>query len=307
MSTHRKNVRTRRSLALVSTAALGLSLAACSTDDGSGEDAGSAEEGDMTVTLGYLPSWPDGLTMAYLLDNQLSAAGYTVEHEELNDAGVLYTALAEGDVDIYPSAWSEGLHTSYMEQYEGDLEDLGEYFPSATSFLAVPSYTEIDSIEELAENPDLFDGTITGIEASAGLMEDTADPVMPDYGLDDAGFTLQESSTTAMLTELGEAIDSQEDIVVTMWTPFWANDAYDIKPLEDPMGSYGDGEGLHFIAHAGFGEEHPEVADWLGQVQLADSYQGLENTVVNDFPDDPAAGVEAWLEENPDALPAFEG
>jgi glycine betaine/proline transport system substrate-binding protein len=304
MSTHRKNLRTRQAVAVVSTAALGLSLAACSTDEGAEDGSG---ESDMTVTLGYIPTWPDGKSMAYLLDNQLTAAGYTVEHEEISDAGVLYTALAEGDVDIYPSAWSEGLHTDYMEQYEGDLEDLGMYFPDAMSYLAVPEYTDIDSIEELAENPDMFDGTITGIGADSGIMATTENEVMPAYGLEEAGFELQVSDATSMLAALGEAIDNEEDIVVTMWSPYWPNAAYPIKPIEDPQGAYGDGEGLHFIGHAGFGEEYPEVADWLGQLDLADSYQSLEDLLENDYVDDPAAGVEAWLEENPDAVPAFEG
>lgn len=305
MSTHRKNLRARQTVALVSTAALGLSLAACSTDDG-GEDTGS-EEGDKTITLGYLPSWPDGLSMAYLIDNQLSEAGYTVEHEELNDPGVLYTALAEGDVDLYPSAWSEATHADFMEEFGDDLEDLGSYFPDGETFLAVPEYTDIDSLADLPDNADLFDGTITGIEGGAGIMKDTREKVIPTYGLEDAGYTLQEAGSAGMLTALDEAIANEEDILVTMWLPYWPNAAYPLKKLEDPEGAFGGGEGLHFMGHAGFSDQYPEVADWLGQIDITDTYQSLENLVANDYEDDPAAGVEAWLEENPDAVPAFEG
>ena len=307
MFTHRTHTMARRGTALAAVAALGLTLAACSSDDEGGSD-GDAGDGDKTISLGYLPSWTDGLSMAYLLDNQLSAAGYTVEHEELEQAGVLYTALADGDVDIYPSAWSDGLHLSYMEEYGDDLADLGAYYEGAKSFLAVPTYTDIDSLADLPDNVDMFDGTITGIEASAGLMETTADPVIPTYGLEDAGYTLQDSSTTAMLTALGEAIDSQEDILVTMWTPFWANASYDIKALEDPEGAFGEPEDLHFMGHKGFADEFPEVAEWLGQVKLTDQqYSDLEKTVVVDHEGDPAAGVQAWLDANPDVIPPFEG
>src|SRR5699024_1205477 len=84
-----------------------------------------------TITLGYIPSWTDGLSTAYLLDHFLSEAGYTVEHEELSEAGVLYTALAQSDVDIYPSAWPEVTHAEYMEQYGDQMEDLGTYYDNA--------------------------------------------------------------------------------------------------------------------------------------------------------------------------------
>ena len=303
MSTHRKNLRTRQAVALASTAALGLSLAACSTDDG-GEDTGSGEE-DKTITLGYLPSWTDGLSSAYLLDKKLTEAGYTVEHEEMNEVGVLFTALAEGDIDMYPSAWSD-LHSSYLEQYGDDLETVGAYYPSADKFLAVPEYTEVDSLDELADNVDLFDGTITGIEPSAGIMEATSDDVIPAYGLAEAGYTLQESGTSPMITALDEAIANEEDILVTMWTPFWANEEYPLKRLEDPQGAFGESENLEYVATAGFSEEHPEVAEWLGQIDLTESFPELDS-MVNDSTDDPAAAVDEWLEANPDAVPAFEG
>src|SRR5699024_363375 len=151
--------------------------------------------GGGTITLGYIPSWTDGLSTAYLLDNRLTAMGYDVEHEEISEAGVLYAGLAQGDVDMYPSAWPEVTHASYMEEYG-------------------------DSIEDLVGQADRFGNRIVGIEPGAGLTEATQDSVIPGYGLDD--YELITSSTPAMITELQNAIDSEEDIVVTLWTPFWA-------------------------------------------------------------------------------------
>ncbi|PRZ04924.1 glycine betaine/proline transport system substrate-binding protein [Isoptericola sp. CG 20/1183] len=309
MSTHRKHLRRRQGVALVSAAALGLTLTACASDD-AGSDGATEESAaeDMTITLGYIPSWTDGLSTAYLLDNVLSEAGYTVEHEEVQEAGLLYTALAEGDVDMYPSAWPEVTHAKYMEEYGDSIEDIGTYYGNAKLTMAVPEYTDIDSIAELADNPDLFDGTITGIEPGAGLTAAVQDNVIPTYGLDEAGYELQTSSTTAMLTELEQATENEEDILVTLWQPFWANASYPVKTLEDPEGALGKAEGLHFLGTDGFAEERPEVAEWIGQITLDDAqYGSLEDTVVNEFPDDPAAGVEAWLEENPDVIPPFEG
>lgn len=278
-------------------AAASLALAGCATgDDTAGGDGGSEDKG--TITLGFLPSWTDGLSTAYLLQDQLEKLGYTVEMQTLTEAGPLYTGLAQGDVDIYPSAWPELTHASYMEEYGDSIEDLGAYYDNAKLTIAVPSYTDIDSIEDLKGNADRFDGRIIGIEPGAGLTAQTQDTMMPAYELE-GEYTLETSSTAAMLTVLGEAIENQEDVVVTLWRPFWANDAYDVKDLEDPLGAMGEPEALHFLGTAGFSEEYPEAAELIEQITLDDAqYGALEDLVVNEYGEgNEAEAVDAWLEQ----------
>jgi glycine betaine/proline transport system substrate-binding protein len=292
--------------------ALGLLMTACGSDDGGDSDTGSSEEGggggDQTITLGIIPSWTDGLSTAYLWQNILESEGYTVEIEEIAEAAPLYTGVANGDIDIYPSAWPEVTHASYMEQYGDDLEDLGAYYEGAKLTFAVPEYTDISSIEELADNADMFDGKITGIEPGAGLTQVTKEEVMPTYGLDE-DFTLVESSTTAMLAELQKAVDAEEDIVVTLWRPFWANSEFPVKDLEDPEGALGEPETLNAIATAGFSEEHPEVADMAANFKLDDDqYGSLEDMVVNEYGQGKESeAIDAWLEENPDFVDSLKG
>jgi len=281
-----------------------LALAGCATgnDTAGGNGGGDSEGGDKgTITLGFIPSWTDGLSMAYLVQDQLEKLGYTVELETLTEAGPLYTGLAQGDVDMFPSAWPEVTHAQYMETYGDDLEDLGAYYENAKLTIAVPSYMDIDSIEDLKGQAARFDGKITGIEPGAGLTGVTQDSMMPEYGLD-GEYKLETSSTSAMLTVLGEAIDNQEDIVVTLWKPFWANSSYDVKDLEDPLGAMGEAETLNFMAHKGFAEEFPEAADLVKQIKLDDDqYGSLEDLVVNEFGEgQEAEAVDKWLEENGD-------
>lgn len=284
-------------------AGLGLTLAACGDSDDNGSNNGGGDGGGDTITLGYIPSWTDGQSTAYLLEHILEEAGYTVEHEELSEAGVLYTSLAEGSVDMYPSAWPEVTHASYMEQYEDQIEDIGAYYDNAVLTFAVPEYSEITSIDELPDYVDQLDGRIVGIEPGAGLTEATQESVFPTYGLDDAGFSLATSSTATMLTELGNAIDQEEEIVVTLWRPFWANAEFNVRDLEDPEGALGETEALHFLGREGFAEDFPEVAEWIEGIQLSDEeYGALEDLVVNQHPDDPAAGVAEWLEEYADVV-----
>ncbi|MFE7505301.1 glycine betaine ABC transporter substrate-binding protein [Promicromonospora sp. NPDC057488] len=273
---------------------LGLSLTACASGDESGD-------GDKTITLGIIPSWTDGLSTAYLWKNILEEDGYTVEITEINDAAPLYTGLAEGDIDIFPSAWPEVTHAAYMDEYGDDLEDLGTYYDGAKLTMAVPEYSELQSIEDLIGKSADYDGKIVGIEAGAGLTKATQEQVIPEYGLDADGWTLQTSSTPAMLNALDEAVQAQEDIVVTLWRPFWANNTFPVRDLEDPKGALGEAEGLHELATAGFSEEYPEVAEMIGKAKLDDEqYGSLEDQVVNEHEGDPAAGVEAWLADNQD-------
>jgi len=296
------NRRTLTRGGVVAAGALGvaLTLGACTSTGGDTPDDSMG-----TITLGFIPSWTDGLSTAYLLEDQLEKLGYTVEMTELTEAAPLYTGLAGGDVDIYPSAWPEVTHASYMEEYGDDIEDLGAYYDNAKLTIAVPSYSPIDSLDELADNADLFGGTIVGIEPGSGLVKVTGESMMPAYGIEDS-FELVTSSTSAMLTELGNAIDSQENIVVTLWRPFWANSAFDIKDLEDPLGAMGEPEALHFLATKGFAEQYPEAAALIGTIKLDDAeYGALEDLVVNQFgTGQEADAIDAWLTEFPDA---FEG
>ena len=292
--------------ALALGAAASLTLAGCaggSDDNGGDTDAGGSTETCDTVTLGFLPSWTDGLSTAYLLENQLGAMGINVEMQTLTEAGPLYTGLAQGDVDIYPSAWPEVTHASYMEEYGDSIEDLGAYYEGAVLTIAVPDYVDVQSIEDLQGNADMFDGQIIGIEPGAGLTGVTQDSMMPEYGLD-GEYELITSSTAAMLTELGNAIDAQEDIVVTSWRPFWANAAYDLRDLEDPLGAMGDPEALHFLGTDGFSERCAEAAEFIAGIQLSDAdYASLEDMVVNEYGEGrEAEAVEAWIEANPEAF-----
>ncbi len=286
-------------------AAAALALTGCTSDSGDADNsADTGDSGDKgTITLGFLPSWTDGLSTAYLLENQLEKIGYTVEMEELTEASILYTGLANGDVDIYPSAWSERTHASYMEEYGDNIEDLGAYYEGAVLTIAVPEYVDIDSLEDLKDNADMFDGKIIGIEPSAGLTKQTQETMMPAYGLEDS-YELITSSTSSMLAELTKAVDNEEPIVVTLWRPYWANAAFPMKDLEDPEGAMGEPEALHFLATKGFSEKYPEAAELIAGIKLDDEqYGGLEDRVVNQFDegDEPAAIVD-WLGAFPDAF-----
>jgi glycine betaine/proline transport system substrate-binding protein len=289
-----------RTTAGIITLGLGGALALTGCTTAGATDASDNSKG--TITIGYLPSWTDAVNNAFLLEDQFTKLGYTVELETLTEPGMLYTALAEGDVDIYPSAWPEISQKAYMDTYADDLEDLGTYYEDAQGFLAVPEYMDdIDSVDDLKGQGDRFGGRIYTIEPGSGTATMAQDNLFPAHDLGDE-YTLTSSSLAGMLTVLDDAVESQEDVVVTLWKPYWAIEAYGLKALEDPLNGMGDPEGLHFMGHKGFAEEFPEAAELLSKIRLDDAqYGSLENMVVNEFGEGQEAdAIDAWLEDNGD-------
>jgi glycine betaine/proline transport system substrate-binding protein len=161
----------------------------------------------------------------------------------------------------------------------------------------VPDYVDVRSIPELKGKSEMFNGQIIGIEAGAGEMRLSEDVVIPGYGLEE--YTLVEGSTSAMLAELDRAVSNEEPIVVTLWRPHWAYDAYPIRDLEDPEGYLGGAEEMHVVAHKGFSDEYPEVAEWLSNFELNDEQIGsLTSTVIQEYgTGQEAEAVEAWLSD----------
>jgi glycine betaine/proline transport system substrate-binding protein len=102
---------------------------------------------DKTFDLYYV-NWAEGVAMSYLVAAILEDQGYTVSLTEA-DPGIVFTTIAQGDADAFLDGWLPVTHGSYQEQYGDDYLDLGYNFEGARIGLVVPTYVEIDSIEEL--------------------------------------------------------------------------------------------------------------------------------------------------------------
>ena len=126
---------------------------------------------------------------------------------------------------------------------------------------------------------------------------------MPEYGLE-GEYELVTSSTGGMLAELDTAVAAEDPIVVTLWRPFWANDAWPLKDLEDPKGAMGESESLHFLGKKGFADEFPEAAEFISKVKLTDEqYGALESLVTSDeYKDKSAEAVDKWIGEYGDQI-----
>jgi glycine betaine/proline transport system substrate-binding protein len=268
-------------------------------EDAAGEDGEITGQGD-TISIGWMP-WEEAIAVTNLWHAILEENGFEVDQQQL-DPGLVFEGVSTGDLDLFLDAWLPNTHADYWDEYSEDVEDFGQWLDDAPLTWTVPAYVdEVDSIADLADNADLFDGTIVGIEPGAGLTNISQNEVIPTYGLED-DFELLESSTPAMLSELDNAIQNEEPILVTLWRPHPAYAEYDLKDLEDPENALGDPDSIHAIARDGFSDDYPELAEALENFQFEhDALSELEVQVLEEEGQE-LEGAQAWLDENRDLV-----
>ena len=108
-------------------------------------------------------------------------------------------------------------------KYKDDLDGLGENLTGAKIGLVVPSYMNVNSIEDLTNEADQ---TITGVEPGAGMTAATENAYKEYENLED--WTVLTSSAGAM-TALLTSDCQKEEIIVTGWSPHWKFTSYDLK------------------------------------------------------------------------------
>ncbi|RNF39813.1 glycine betaine ABC transporter substrate-binding protein [Planococcus salinus] len=140
---------------------------------------------------------------------------------------------------------------------------------------------------------------ITGIEPGAGVVAAAEETTETYENLE--GWEVVTSSSGAMATALGEAIDNEEPIIVTGWSPHWKFQKYDLKYLEDPEGVFGEAETINTMVRQGLQDEKPEAYKILDQFQWESAdIESVMLEVSNGTAVEEAAA--AWIEENSDKV-----
>ncbi|SHJ82158.1 glycine betaine ABC transporter substrate-binding protein [Halomonas caseinilytica] len=270
----------------------GLALAA-----GTALAAGSVQAQDKgTVELGYV-EWSSEVASTNVIRAVLEQAGYDVEMTSLS-AAAMWQAVSTGDSDAIVAAWLPTTHADYLERVGDKVENLGPNLEGTKLGLVVPEYTDVDSIDELNANADTFDGEIIGIDPGAGLMSLSED-VVDEYGLD---LTLRSGSGATMTAALQSAIQNEEDIVVTGWTPHWMFARWELKYLDDPKNVYGGAEHINTIVRQGLKEDMPEAYAILDAFEWTPEQMGEVMLMNQEEGSDPYENAKQWVEENQDVV-----
>jgi len=254
---------------------------------------------DKTIKLGTL-SWEDIVPITSIAKKVLEDKGYTVDVTEFSEWGIAYAALTRGDVQVMVSQ-TDYIAQDYWNKNKSRLEKVSTASYGCYQTFAVPSYVQIDSIDELNANADQLGGEIIGIEPGSGLMRESEDAI-EEYDLD---LELVEGSTAGMTAALKSAVDRQEPIVVTLWNPSWMFQKFDMKFLDDPKGVFSPPCAYHLIAQKGFSEEYPEAREVLAGVYVPLEEIVAINTAVNDGQTMDQA-IQAWIDANGELIERWE-
>lgn len=243
-----------------------------------------------TIKLGYV-EWDSEVASTTVLAQALKAHHYDVTLIPL-DSAVLWQSLAKGQVDVSLSAWLPNTHGALLKKYQDDLTVVRSNLKGVKTGLVVPDYMSAKSIDDLNTQANQ---TITGIEPGAGIMSATENALKRYPNL--ANWSLQASSSGAMVSALEKAYQQKEEIVITGWSPHWLFNRYKLHYLEDPKQAMGSEESIKTLARKGLKEDVPKVYKVLENFNWeTDDMASVMADIQSGMKPDEAA--DKWLEAN---------
>ncbi len=222
------------------------------------------------IRIGWT-AWADAEAVtrlaAHIIETELNQPVELV----LLDIGIQYQGLADGSIDAMLMAWLPMTHKPYMDKLGDQVVDLGPLYTRARLGWIVPGFVpedELSSISDLA-NKNIarkLRNQIHGIDPGSGLMQ-ASEKAVEDYELND--YRLISSSGAGMTSALSRAMNREDWIVVTGWSPHWMFSRWDLRYLEDPKNSLGHYERIHALVRPGFYKDFPlQVSEFITRMYL---------------------------------------
>jgi glycine betaine/proline transport system substrate-binding protein len=244
-----------------------------------------------SITIGNI-GWDEDVAVNSLVEVLLhDKYGMTV-NLQLADVGPLYLGVSSGSLDAFLDTWLPKTQAIYWQRYGSKMIKLHSWYTGQANLgLAVPNYSKARSIPDLVKYKSAFGGKIVGIEPGAGEMNVVRTKVISGYNLP---YTLEASSTPAMLATLQSALRSKQEIVVTLWKPHWAFTAYPIRYLTDPKHLMGGSEQLSAIVSKSLPKANPQAYRLLEKMRLSASQLGTLEVAIR-HSKTPEAAARAWI------------
>jgi len=268
--------------------------------------AGAASDNCDTVVFSDV-GWTDITATTAATTVVLDALGYETDVKVLS-VPVTYTALAEGDVDVFLGNWMPTMEADIAPYREAGTVDTvranleGAKYTLATN--AAGAELGITSFDAIAEHSDALDDEIFGIEPGndgnrliMDMIEENA------FGLQ--GFDVVESSEQGMLAQVDRASERGEPVVFLGWEPHPMNANFDLTYLEggdDWFGPNLGGATVYTNTRAGFVEDCENVGTLLNNLEFS---LAMENEIMGAILNDGEEARDAatvWLTANPEAM-----
>lgn len=280
-------------------AMLSLLLVACgeTNDENEGttkDESGIKEKTELSIGL---DPYDYSTVPAYLSQIILEQEGFEVKIEEA-EIGILYEALSNQKIDAFIDVWSPNLHKDYLEKYSDTFEIAGTLYSDMPFGMAVPTYLEdINTIQDVADHPELFNHKVYAIEPGSGMAM-TTEEMVETYEMDD--FKVQNSSVAAMLAQVDSMIKKEEAIVFNAWRPHPMFVRFDIKFLEDPLNTWKNDD-VQIAVTPNLKEESPTAYKLFSNMEL--TLDMVEEWIMQLDEGKPLRELaEEWVEENQETV-----
>jgi glycine betaine/proline transport system substrate-binding protein len=267
--------------------------------------AGAAAADCETVTFSDV-GWTDITATTAATTVILDALGYETDIKVLS-VPVTYTALAEGDVDVFLGNWMPTMEADIAPYREaGTVDTVRANLEGAKYTLATNKAGAdlgITSFDSIAEQREALEGEIYGIEPGNDgnrlIMDMIADNA---FGLE--GFEVVESSEQGMLAQVSRADDRGEPVVFLGWEPHPMNANFDMTYLEggdDWFGPNLGGATVYTNTTADYAESCPNLGTFLNNLEFTLAMENeIMGAILNDG-EEARDAAEEWLQANPDA------
>ncbi len=254
--------------------------------------------------------WTDITATTATTGFMLEAMGYDVDIKLLS-VPVTYTAMAQGDIDIFLGNWMPTMEADIAPFREaGTVDTVRANLEGAKYTLAVNAVAKalgIADFADIAAHANALEGKIFGIEPGNDgnrLIQSMIDG--DAFGLGD--FEVVESSEQGMLAQVARATDKNEPMIFLGWEPHPMNANFDMGYLtggDDFFGPNLGGATVYTNTRAGFVADCPNVGALLLNLEFTLEMQNQIMAAILDDGKDPEDAAKIWLAANPDAFTAW--
>lgn len=272
--------------------------------------ATTALAGDCSKVVLSDVGWTDITATTATTGFMLEAMGYEVDIKLLS-VPVTYTAMAEGDIDIFLGNWMPTMEADIAPFREaGSVDTVRANLEGAKYTLAVNAAAKalgIADFADIAAHADALEGEIFGIEPGNDgnrLIQSMIDT--DAFGL--GAFEVVESSEQGMLAQVARATDKGEPMIFLGWEPHPMNANFDMGYLtggDDFFGPNLGGATVYTNTRAGYVGECPNVGALLMNLEFTLEMQNQIMAAILDDGEEAEDAAKIWLSANPDVFTAW--
>lgn len=257
--------------------------------------------------------WTDITATTALATTVLDALGYQSEIKILS-LPVTYTAMAQGDVDVFLGNWMPSQENDIRPYRDaGTVEVLRTNLTGAKYTLATNQAGAdlgIGDFADLAAHADALDGKIYAIEPGNDGNRLLLEMVAEDrYGT--GTFEIVESSEQGMLAQVARADSAGNPVVFLGWEPHPMNSQFQMTYLEGGDDTFGPdlgGATVDTNIRQNLTQDCPNLGQFLSNLEFSLEMENeMMGRILNDG-QEPGTAAREWLAANPQAAtPWLEG